>query len=61
LFANYVKPWNDHGYEITCPTIRNLINSLVEVKPKVQALIDEKIIPLSDFDYIEYNGTEIIP
>ncbi|MHA1230753.1 MAG: TIGR04084 family radical SAM/SPASM domain-containing protein [Candidatus Helarchaeota archaeon] len=61
LFANYVKPWGDEGYEIICPTIRNLINKLCSVKEKISNLILEGTIKLSDFNYIEYNGVEIIP
>jgi putative peptide-modifying radical SAM enzyme len=62
LFANYVKPWNgDEGFRITCKTIRNLINKLKSVKNRIKKLISDKIITIEDFDFIKYNGAEIIP
>ncbi|MBD3229022.1 MAG: TIGR04084 family radical SAM/SPASM domain-containing protein [Candidatus Lokiarchaeota archaeon] len=61
LFANYVKPWGDDGYRIICKTIRNLIEKLISVKPKIEELIRKKIINMADFDYIRYSGVEEIP
>ncbi|MHA1270079.1 MAG: TIGR04084 family radical SAM/SPASM domain-containing protein [Candidatus Helarchaeota archaeon] len=61
LFANIIKPWGDSGYSIVCSTIRNLIDSLLKIKDDIQTLISKNIISIKDFDYLEYNGVEIIP
>lgn len=61
LYANLTKQWNTHQYALVCDTVKNLIESLKKEVPRVNGLIKEGKIRLSDFDYLKYNGCEIIP
>ncbi len=61
LYANLTKLWSDESYEIICKTVQNLISSLKEKLPIVKRLIDQGKIRLTDFEYMKYNGCEIIP
>jgi putative peptide-modifying radical SAM enzyme len=61
LYANITKQWDERQYALVCDTVKNLIDSLKNEEPTVRRLIREGRIRLSDFDYLKYNGCEIIP
>jgi len=61
LYANITKQWNERQYALVCDTVRNLISALKKEVPKVKSLIDKGTIKLPHFDYLKYNGCEIIP
>jgi putative peptide-modifying radical SAM enzyme len=61
LYANITKRWSNEAYRLVCKTVKNLVESLKESLPRVQRLINEEIIMLSDFDHLKYNSCEIIP
>lgn len=61
LYANVTKLWGDDGFSQVCDTVRSMISALYEVLPEIRALIDARRIHLSDFEYVKYNGCEIIP
>jgi len=61
LYSNILKPWGEKGLNEICLSIRFLISELQKTSQKIKSLIDKKVISLKDFDYIKYNGTEIIP
>jgi radical SAM protein with 4Fe4S-binding SPASM domain len=61
LYANITKRWNDETYDEVCNTVRALITSVEEQMPRIARLIGEGKICLSDFEYLRYNGCEIIP
>ena len=61
LYANATKLWGDQGFEQVCSTVRNMIAALREVLPEVKGLIEGGVIRLSDFEYMKYNGCEVIP
>jgi uncharacterized protein len=61
LYANITKQWDASQYALVCDTVKNLIDSLKEEMPRVQRLIRGGRIGFSDFDYLKYNGCEIIP
>jgi uncharacterized protein len=61
LYANVTKQWSEQQYALVCRTVRNMIDSLKQQESRVQRLIREGKIGLSDFDYLKYNGCEIIP
>ena len=61
LYANATKLWGDHGFDLVCGTVRNMISTLQEALPEVRKLIEEGRIHLTDFRYEKYNGCEIIP
>lgn len=61
LYANITKRWNDEAYGQVCNTVKELINSVEVQMPRIRRLIDDGKIRSSDFEYLKYNGCEIIP
>jgi putative peptide-modifying radical SAM enzyme len=61
LYANITKRWTDQHYADVCETVRGLIDAVNEQMPRIKKLIREEKISLTDFDYVKYNGCEIIP
>jgi len=61
LYTNIVKRWPDEAYSKVCHTVEQLINSVQLEIPRIQQLIQTEQIRLEDFDYLKYNGAEIIP
>ncbi len=61
LYARLTKRWDHDAYVLVCNTVRNLADTITEQIPRIWRLIDEGRVSLSDFEYIHYNGCEIIP
>jgi len=61
LYTNITKRWTDESYNKVCYTIQHLINSVQTEIPRIKQLISDGKIAIQDFDYIKYNGAEIIP
>jgi uncharacterized protein len=61
LYANVMKRWNPQAYELVCNTVRNLIEAVSHEMPQIQKLVIERKIRFRDFEFIKYNGCEIIP
>jgi len=61
LFANRERLWGDEGLRKVCDTVRHLIESLQNVVPRVQTMIENGIISLDELSYPINNGCEIIP
>jgi sulfatase maturation enzyme AslB (radical SAM superfamily) len=61
LYTNIVKRWPDEVYSKVCCTIEKLIESVQKQLPRILKMIQEGKIELSDFDYLKFNGAEIIP
>lgn len=61
LYANVMKRWSPKAYNHVCETVHSLTEAVSEQLPRMQELIDEERIKLKDFDYLKYNGCEIIP
>ena len=61
LYANITKRWDNTAYSLVCKTVRNLVEAVTKEIPRIQKLIHEGRISMSDFDYLKYNGCEIIP
>jgi sulfatase maturation enzyme AslB (radical SAM superfamily) len=61
LYSNITKRWNNEAYSLVCKTVKNLVESLKLMLPRVKRLIDEERIMLSDFEHTKYNSCEIIP
>jgi hypothetical protein len=55
------RRWNTDAYALVCETVRNLIQSVSEEIPRIGRLIARGDIRLEDFEYLKYNGCEIIP
>jgi len=61
LYANVTKRWSPEAYGLICDTVRNLVSSVSRQIPRIRRLIDEGKVGLRDFEYMKYNGAEIIP
>jgi uncharacterized protein len=61
LYTNITKRWNDEAYSKVCYTVQQLIETVRNEIPRIQHLIEKGKLSLSDFDYLKYNGCEIIP
>jgi len=61
LYANVTRRWSKEAYSLVCNTVRNLIDVVTEEKPRIMQLVKRGRIRLSDFEFMKYNGCEIIP
>ncbi len=61
LYANITKRWNKDAYAEVCTNVRGLVKEVKKELPRIKNLIENKKLSLSDFDFIKYNGCEIIP
>jgi putative peptide-modifying radical SAM enzyme len=61
LYANITKRWSPQAYNLVCRTVQNLIESISLRIPRMRELIEKGRIQLEDFEYVKYNGCEIIP
>jgi len=61
LYANIVKRWSSEAYATVCSTVRGLVNAVEAELPRIKQLITNGEVSQKDFEFMEYNGCEIIP
>lgn len=61
LYANITKRWSKEAYTEVCTTVRGLIKEVKRQLPRIEDLIKKGKVNLSDFNFVKYNGCEIIP
>ena len=61
LYANITKRWSDEQYGKVCRTVAELVGAVQAEVPRIQRLINDGRVSLEDFDFIKFNGAEIIP
>jgi putative peptide-modifying radical SAM enzyme len=61
LYAHVTRRWNTESYTLVCDTVRNLIDAIAHEMPRINDLVESKKVRLKDFEFMEYNGCEIIP
>jgi putative peptide-modifying radical SAM enzyme len=61
LYANITKRWSDEAYAEVCSTVRGLVEAVEEQVPRMGRLIEEGKVSKRDFEFMKYNGCEIIP
>ncbi len=61
LYANVTKRWSDEAYGKVCHTVAELVEAVKAQIPRIQRLVSDRKITLKDFDFMKYNGCEIIP
>jgi uncharacterized protein len=61
LYTNITKRWSDEAYGKVCYTVEQLVETVKSEVPRIQQLMNNKQIRLEAFDYLKYNGCEIIP
>ncbi|MDR2720563.1 MAG: TIGR04084 family radical SAM/SPASM domain-containing protein [Nitrososphaerota archaeon] len=60
-YANVTQRWSVDAYKEVCNTVKALVDDVLAQIPRIKQLISQGKICLSDFDFIKYNGAEIIP
>jgi hypothetical protein len=55
------KWWSDEAYGKVCHTVAELVEAVKAEVPRIQRLLENEKIIIRDFDFIKYNGCEIIP
>jgi putative peptide-modifying radical SAM enzyme len=61
LYANITKRWETDAYALVCNTARELIIAIETQVPRIKHLIEKGTVRQQDFEFMEYNGCEIIP
>jgi uncharacterized protein len=61
LYANITKRWNSDAYVTVCGTVKALVNAVEAEMPRIKQLIKNGKVSRQDFEYMKYNGCEIIP
>jgi uncharacterized protein len=61
LYANVTKRWSPEAYSLICDTVKNLIKAVEDELPRIRKLVEKGNISLEDFEFMKYNGCEIIP
>jgi uncharacterized protein len=61
LYANITRRWSDETYGEVCTTVRELIKAVEAGLPRIRTLIADGKVSQRDFEFIRYNGCEIIP
>jgi uncharacterized protein len=61
LYANITNRWSRDAYSTVCRTVRGLISAVETELPRIKRLIRDGRIDLKDFEFVKYNGCEIVP
>jgi putative peptide-modifying radical SAM enzyme len=61
LYSNITKLWGEEGFKLVCNTVEALVGGIKAVLPRIQRLIDEGQISITDLEYTRFNSCEIIP
>jgi putative peptide-modifying radical SAM enzyme len=61
LYANVTRRWSGEAYSIVCGTVTNLVDAIRRELPRIQQMIGTGKARMDDFDFLKYNGCEIIP
>ena len=61
LYANITKRWSSEDYGLVCDTVRNLVDAVAKEVPRIRKLVKSGRISLKGFEFMKYNGCEIIP
>ncbi len=61
LYANVTKRWSSEAYAAVCSTVRELVKAVEAELPRIRQLIEQEKVSLSNFEFLKYNGCEIIP
>ena len=61
LYANITRRWSDEAYAEVCGAVKGLVDAVRSQVPRIEKLIDEGKVNRCDFEFMKYNGCEIIP
>jgi putative peptide-modifying radical SAM enzyme len=61
LYANIMKRWDAEAYRLVCETVHNLVQAVSAELSRIRDLVEKEKVSLSAFEFVKYNGCEIIP
>jgi uncharacterized protein len=61
LYANITRRWSKEAYAEVCKTVRSLVTAVEAQLPRIKNLMDDGKVSKHDFEFMKYNGCEIIP
>jgi uncharacterized protein len=61
LYANITNRWSKKAYAEVCNTVKELVNAVKTQLPRINKLLGDGKVRLNDFEFVKYNGCEIIP
>lgn len=61
LYTNITKRWSDDAYSKVCYTVEQLVEAVNAQLPRIKNIIKNRKLKVEDFNYLKYNGCEIIP
>jgi len=61
LYANVTRRWDGEAYRLVCGTVRNLIETISKELLRIRQIIERGELTLRDFEFMKFNGCEIIP
>ncbi len=61
LYANITRRWTKEAYAEVCKTVRALVMTIERQSPRIKELINNGKVSRKDFEFLKYNGCEIIP
>jgi putative peptide-modifying radical SAM enzyme len=61
LYANVAKRWKSDAYATVCSTVKALVNTIEAQLPRIKQLVKNGKVSQQDFEFMKYNGCEIIP
>ena len=61
LYANITKRWERDAYALICNTVRELVAAIKTQLPRIKQSIENGKVRQQDFEFMKYNGCEIIP
>jgi len=61
LYTNITNRWSKDAYATVCRTVKGLADAVETELPRIKRLIGEGKVGLEGFEFLKYNGCEIIP
>ena len=61
LYANITRRWSKEAYEEVCNTVKGLVSAIEAELPRIRGLLTDGKVERQDFEFLKYNGCEIIP
>lgn len=61
LYANVTRRWDTEEYDLVCDTVRNLVDAIAREMLRIRKLVSDGRISVKNFEFVKYNGAEIIP
>jgi putative peptide-modifying radical SAM enzyme len=61
LYANITNRWSKEAYATVCDTVKGLVAAVEKELPRIEKMLADERLTLSDFEFLKYNGCEIIP